>query len=243
MASSNPYGQGPSSAPSFGGEGGQGFAPQGGAPKKSKTLPIILCAGCAVLVLLLVLVGGGIFLLTRDGGGSTGGGATTTHAGSDEGGADEGGSSGEGDGSEDSPYALGEQFTLGEGSEETLDVSIGEVDWDATEAVMGESDSNTEPGDGETYILVPVTATYHGSDEAMPGFVLSVDYVTSSGDSYTDENSIVPDDWVSLPPMQDGDSAEWNIGMIVPEDQIQDGSFAVTPLMDFTADPIWVSAT
>lgn len=60
---------------------GAGFGPDGqpagdiqqGGKKPGSKLPLLICAGCAVLALLLGLVGGGIFLFTRDGGEPTGG--------------------------------------------------------------------------------------------------------------------------------------------------------------------------
>ena len=66
------YSQDPAFAPSFGGGTGQAPEPQGGEPKKSKLMPILLCAGCAVLALIVIVVGAGIFLFTRDDGEPTG---------------------------------------------------------------------------------------------------------------------------------------------------------------------------
>src|SRR5690606_3650235 len=65
----DPQGQGqaPSFAPAFGADGQQTFAQQGEPPKKSSKVPLLVCAGCAVLALLVIIVGTGIFLFTRDG--------------------------------------------------------------------------------------------------------------------------------------------------------------------------------
>ncbi|MGP9536450.1 hypothetical protein ACT3SP_00460 [Brachybacterium sp. AOP43-C2-M15] len=257
------FGQDPSYGPNVGDGAGQGFAPQGGTPKTSNALPIILCAGCAVLVLLLVLVGGGIYLFTRGGESEgDGGGAATTQeeGGTDEGGTDEGGTdegtdegsteeggdgaaAGGGDGSEDNPYALGEEFTIEDGEGGSLDVTVGEIDWDATDKVMEANAYNDEPGDGETYVLVPVSITYRGDDTFEPGFTLFVEYHPSGGGAYADEGSVTPNSWLETDTLQDGDSTSWEFGIIVPEDDVQDGTFSVQYILDFSADPVWVAAT
>lgn len=266
------YGQDASFAPSFGDAGGQGAYPQGGAPKKSNKLPIILCAGCAVLILLLVLVGGGLFLLARTGTGAAGGGDATasatvedptdeatdaptdgttdepTEAPSEE--SSEAPSetpseapAGGGDGTESSPYAIGETFTIGDGDDGTYDITIGEINWDATDEVMAVSDTNTAPGDGMTYILVPMTLTYHGSGTASPGFAVIMEYVSSAGTTYGDEYALVPNDWLYIGDLADGESGSWETAMIVPTDEVQDGRITVRALLDFTADPTYVAVS
>ena len=267
------YGQDPSFAPGFGDTGGQGTAPQGGVPKKSNTLPIILCAGCAVMVLVLLAVGGGLYFLVRDGDEPTGGGGTTATAeqtdeptddpadepsdGAAEEPTDEPSDDGaeepsddaaeepaaDGGGTKDSPYALGETFTIEDADGGTLDVTLGEVDWDATDAVMEANEFNTEPEDGETYILVPIEVTYHGDDSFEPGFSLSVEYVSDKGNSYSAAGAITPDSWIDVGTVYDGGTAAWSDGILIPQDQVDSGSFTVQALLDFTGDKVWVSAS
>ncbi|WP_157235928.1 hypothetical protein [Brachybacterium sp. P6-10-X1] len=146
-------------------------------------------------------------------------------------------------GTKDSPYALGDTFTIEDGDGGELEVAIGTVNWDATDEVMAVSGSNPEPGEDETYILVPVTMTYHGSGTAEPGLTLMVEYVSSAGNTYSDEYAMTPNDWLDVGTLHDGGTGEWEIGMIVPKDQIQDGAFTVKALMDFSADPVWVAAS
>lgn len=261
------FGQDASYAPAFGDTGG-GFAPQGPEKKGPGKLPFLICAGCALLALLLVIVGGGIFLFVRTGDEETGGGGDettqsepadeetseeptdeptsedptdeateeqTSEEATDEAAADDAGT-------QDDPYALGETFTLEDGEGGTLDVTIGEVNWDATDEVMKASGGNTEPGDDETYILVPVKLTYHGSGTAEPGFSMMVEYVSGAGNTYSDEYAVTPKDWVDVGSLHDGGTGEWQIGMIVPKDQVKDGAFTVQAMLDFTADPVWVAA-
>ncbi|MDN5820481.1 MAG: PT domain-containing protein [Brachybacterium sp.] len=265
------YGQDGAFAPSFGDGGGQGVAPQGGAPKTSYKVPLLVCAGCALLVLLLLVVGGGIFLFTRGGEEPAGGGETTTTEGgedptdeptdepteeppedpTDEPTEDPSDDpteeptdqpAGDGAGTEDDPYALGQKFTLDDGEGGTLDVTIGEVNWDATDEVMDASSSNTAVSENQTYILVPVTVTYHGDDTAEPILLLTLDYHSEAGGTYTDDGALTPQSVIYTDTLNDGDSDTWDYGIIVPAAEIESGHFTVRALFDFSAEDSWVSA-
>ncbi|WP_114856139.1 hypothetical protein [Brachybacterium sp. YJGR34] len=257
------------SAPMYGGDTGAGSTPQGGAPSKNSTVPIIICAGCAVLALVLVLVGGGIFLFTRDGGEGPSPDPTTTLEESEpaeeptedaepteeeateeeateeepteEEPTEEEAASGD-KGTQDDPYAIGEMFTLEDGEGGTLDVTIGEVNWDATDAVMETNEFNEEPGDGETYILVPIEMTYHGDGEAEAFLTITVEYV-SGGNSFTDAGTVTPNGVLDVGTLRDGGTGNWDLGIIIPEDSAKDGAFVVSALLNFDGDEVWVAAT
>lgn len=255
------WGQAPSSAPAFGADGQQPYAQHAEPPKKSSKTPLLICAGCAVLALIVLLVGGGIFLFTRDGGEPTDDRTTSEQATTEDGEepteedatteeatAEEATSeeateaAADGKGTKDAPYAIGEKFTVEDGEGGTLDVTIGEVNWDATDEVMGANEFNEEPGEGETYILVPVSMTYHGDGTSEPGFSLMVDYVTEGGNSYSDAGSVTPKSWIDVGTLHDGGTAEWEIGIVIPADQAKNGHFTVSPLLNFSAEDVWVKA-
>ena len=42
--------------------------------------------------------------------------------------------------------------------------------------------------------------------------------------------------------LHDGGTAEWELGIIVPKDQVKTGLFTVSALLDFTGDAVWVKA-
>lgn len=264
------FGQGPASAPNFGDNAGQGFGAQGATPKKSNKVPIIICAGCAVLALLLILVGGGIFLFTRGDGGPTSGGETSTQEPSEKPSAspseqpsDEPSESpsespsetpseqpsvepseapaGGGEGTKDSPYTTGQKFTLEDSEGGTLDVTIGELNWDATDAVMETNEFNTKPEEGQTYILVPVELTYHGAGTAEPIMALTIDYVSDSGNTFSDEGTVSPHSAFDVGTLHDGGTGNWDIGIIIPNDQVKKGALTVEVLFDFDSEPVWVA--
>lgn len=266
------FGDAPAFAPAFG-DGGPGQTEQLPVKKGPGKLPFIIGGCCVLLVLALIVVGGGIFLFSRGGEPTGGGGGETTteeettqeetateeetteeetpteeatteeETTSEEATTEESAPAGDGKGTEDSPYALGETFTIEDGDGGKLDVTIGEVNWDATDAVMEVSSSNTAPGDDSTYILVPVKMTYHGDGTAEPGFALMVEYVSGAGNTYSDEYAMTPNDWLDVGTLHDGGTGEWDTAMIVPKDQIKDGSFTVQALLDFTTEPTWVAAS
>lgn len=259
------YGQDPSFAPSFGSGGAQAYAPQGAVPKKSTKLPLIICAGCAVLALLLIVVGAGIFLFAQGGGEPTGGETTqvetppeeptTEETSAEETTAEETSAeettsaeatseapAGDGQGTKDNPYPSGQMFTLEDGEGGTYDVTIGAIDWAATDKVMEANQFNAEPAEGETYILVPVDLTYHGSGETEPFLAVTVEYVTNGGNTFSDAGTVTPKTAFDVGTLHDGGSGSWQIGIIVPEDQVQDGVLQVAVPFNFDGEPVWVAA-
>lgn len=237
----------PSFAPAFGGDA----SPQGGQEPPTKNggrIAIFVCAGCAVLALLLVVVGGGIWLFTRDGGEPTGGGSTSQEesreaeesATDPDASEEESPAAGGGAGTQDDPYATGETFTLDDGEGGTLDVTIGDVNWDATDEVMQAYEFNTEPGEDEVYILIPVSVTYHGDGEADPFLLLYVEYATDGGNTFVSEGALTPNSAFDVGTLRDGGSGDWEEGMIIPRDQVESGKVVVSVLFDFDGEETWV---
>lgn len=251
--------QNPSFTPAFGG------APQGGEPPKKGNggrIALFVCIGCAVLALLLVLVGGGIFLFTNSGGGDdpTDPPSTTTSAPETTDPTTEPETTdpttedptteapttqaaGDGKGTKDQPYAIGETFTMDDGNGGTVDVTIGEINWEASDEVKKANQFNEEPGDGNTYILVPVTVTYHGSESLEPMFSVSGEYVTKDGNSFTDNGTVTPKSSIDVGTLYDGATGEWQEGIVIPSDQAKTGSFKFTVFTDFSSDGVWVAAS
>lgn len=259
------YGQGsPNSgyAPSYG-DGAQGAAPQQGEKKSGSKLPLLICAGCAVLALIVGIIGGGIFLFTRGGEEDppTGGGDTTTtqeetpdpdgttepEGGDDttepEGGDDTTEPAGDGDkGTRENPYGAGETFVLPDTEDGELEISFGNVNWDATEEIKETNRFNEDPGEGEVHIMVPVTLTYRGSGSVEPLLLLSTNYVADSGNSYMSAPLVVPNDAMDVGELYDGGTGEFNIPFTIPTDAVQKGSFNVSVLLDFDGEEVWVAA-
>lgn len=256
-------------APGFGADGQPAGDIQQGGKKPGSKLPLLICAGCGVLALLLGLIGGGIFLFTRDGGEPTGGTTTTQEEATTEPGGDESSEPGgdettepvgdessepggeetseapaaSGDkGTRDNPYAVDEKFTMPDGESGEVEVSFGAVNWDATAEIKEENQFNEDPGEGEVHIMVPVTITYHGPDSVSPSFLLSIDYVADSGNSFTQASLVVPNGSLDQGELYDGGSTTYNVPFTVPADTVQKGKFNVSVLFDFSGEEVWVAA-
>lgn len=243
--------QNPSFTPAFGG------APQGGEPPKKGNggkIALFVCIGCAVLAVLLVLVGGGIFLFSNSGGDDPTDPPSTTTSEPEttdpttepetmDPTTEEPTTQAAGDkGTKDNPYSIGETFTLEDGNGGTIDVTVGEINWEATDEVKKANSFNEDPEDGSTYILVPITVTYHGSDSLEPFLSVSGEYVTPEGNSYSDAGTVTPHSSIDVGTLYDGGTGEWEEGIIIPADQAKKGSFTFTSLLDFTGEKIWVKA-
>lgn len=243
------------------GFGQQGYAQQGYAqhaepPKKSSKVPLLVCAGCVVLALLLVIVGAGIFFFTRDGGEPTDDrttsaeatteetteapteDATTEEETTEEATSEEAASAASSGGQ----YAIGETFTIGADGT-TVDVTVGEVDWDATEAVVAVPNmENPEPAAGNRYITVPLTLTYHGAEESVGGLLVLPSYVSGTGAEIQVATAIAPDYEGYVATVEDGDTVSFEVVFEIPDADAETGHFTFVTFADFLAEPATVSA-
>ena len=261
-AADGSFGQSPSFAPSFG-DGQTAAAP---APQKSGgggRIAIFVCAGCAVLALLLVVVGGGIFWFSGRGDDEaaettsaeetsaeettqeetaedpvTEEEPTTEEATSEEATTEEATSAASSGGQ----YAIGETFTIGSDGT-TVDVTVGEVNWDATEAVLAVPYmENPEPAAGNRYITVPLTLTYHGAEETIGGLLVLPTYVTGGGAEIQTATAIAPDYEGYIATVNDGDTVSFEVVFEIPDADANSGQFTFVTFADFLAEPATVSA-
>lgn len=127
------------------------------------------------------------------------------------------------EGTRDNPYPIG--TTL---KSEDWEVTINDVELDATEEVMAENEFNEEPAEESQYMLVNLTATYVGDgDGDMPWVMIS--YVTPGGntlDAY-DANAVAPDSFDDGEILYEGASTSGNIVIEVPSEDVEDGTLAV----------------
>lgn len=132
------------------------------------------------------------------------------------------------EGTRGNPYALGSTV-----SSDDWDVTINSVTLDATDAVMAENPYNDEPGDGNAYALVNITATYTGDESGMPALGTTIDYVTADGVTVDAWDSIVltPDAFDSTTELYTDASVSGNIAFAVPAATADQGVLAVQASM------------
>lgn len=130
------------------------------------------------------------------------------------------------EGSRDNPLPIGSTV-----SDSEWDVTINSVDLNATDAIIAENPLNDAPADGNTYIMVEVSATYTGTNPEGDTPWVSVEYVSAGGNSFASHDALLvaPDSFDSLETLYEGASVTGNIALEVPEEEIADGTLKVSP--------------
>ncbi|TDE92801.1 hypothetical protein EXU48_14945 [Occultella glacieicola] len=116
-----------------------------------------------------------------------------------------------------SPGAIGTTTTIGDRGE-SWDVTLGAPTFNADDSVAAENMFNDPAPDGLAYVIVPVTATYHGAETSNLWLDIDVTFVTASGNSYDESTSFVvgPGDLSDLGELYDGASGTGNVTMAIP---------------------------
>lgn len=222
-------------------------SPQGGG--KGKIWALIGCGGCGVLAVLVVIIL--VIVLALSGGGTdedpqpdpettavepTEGGPTAVEP--TEG---EGTEAGMDRGTAEDPLPKGTTVSVPvEGG--TLDVTLGDVTWDATAALQEVNPSLTPAAAGNQYILVTVDYTYHGSGEVDPAWDSTVTFTSADGQSYVLAPAVTENSILDVATLADGQSTVWDVAFEIPADAIESGSFEIYSLVDFEDPSFYVSA-
>ncbi|MFE5776378.1 hypothetical protein [Brachybacterium sp. NPDC056505] len=262
-ASANPYGAttGASSAPAYGG-GGDGFSSiqQQGSGSGSKKWWFIGCGGCAILALLAVIAIIAVFALAGgDDPEPTSGPATqeqttepeettaseepseSDEPSEDATASDEAGGSSSERGTRTDPLPAGSTVTVEAIDGGQVDVKLGKANFDADEAIAKADQYNEKAPNGQKYILVPVTITYHGDGSAAANFDAAVSYVSADGKGYEYTYATTEHDYLDAEQIYDGASVTYDMPFLVPDSDKGDGTFKVSGLVDFDTDPAFVA--
>lgn len=130
------------------------------------------------------------------------------------------------EGTRDNPLTLGTTVESGD-----WEVTVNSVELDATDTIMSENTFNDAPAEGNVYIMAEVAATYIGSNPEGETPYVSVEYVSSGGNSFASHDSMVvtPNDFDSLETLYEGASTSGNIAMEVPQEDLESGTLRVSP--------------
>lgn len=118
-------------------------------------------------------------------------------------------------GGRDNPLPLGETIETGDWS-----VTINSFTANADDEVAGENEFNDPAPEGHSYALINADATYNGDDSEMVMMGVSIDYVTSSGETVGafDSMAVAPDALESSAELFEGGTESGNIALAIPED-------------------------
>jgi hypothetical protein len=139
-------------------------------------------------------------------------------------------------GSRDTPLALGETATVGD-----YEVTVVEVDRDATQAILDAQGYGDPPEDGTVHALVRLAVTYTGDDEGSPGFELTVGMAGSDNRSYDSCEVSPPESMFDEPDLLTGGRAEGTFCVTLPEDQAAEALVFVEDF-GFDTDKVWWDA-
>lgn len=137
-------------------------------------------------------------------------------------------------GTRENPAPAGSTVKLGE-----YTVSLGATATNANDAIAAENQFNEAPVAGRQFVMVPVTATYNGSESGLPWLDLSVNFVGSAGNTYGGSGST--DDYCGVIPVALSDQGEiyggatsaGNVCVSVPSAEIEGGTWVVEESLSF----------
>ncbi|MCL3788831.1 hypothetical protein, partial [Actinomyces sp. 187325] len=109
----------------------------------------------------------------------------------------------------------------------TVDLTFGDVVWDGTEqARTGWEYGFEEPGQGNVYMRLPVTVTYHGEGQ-LNLYSLDFKYVRD-GNTFTDEFIFSSDELTNQTAPYDGGSVTGYVTFKIPAEYAHSGAFAIS---------------
>lgn len=140
------------------------------------------------------------------------------------------------EGTRANPYPLGTVV-----KSEEWEVTITDVTLDATDEVMAADDINEEPESGNQYMLIDVEVKYVGSDPDGSTPMMTIDYVSASGNTFSELDTLViaPDELRTYETLYEGASASGSLAIEVPSEDTDKGVLAVSP--DMFADSAYVA--
>lgn len=149
-------------------------------------------------------------------------------------------SAGDGEGSRENPYAVGDSFTLGD-----WDLVVNSVTLDGTDNVMAENEFNDPPGDGRQFVLVNMDATYSGDESGMFWIDFSYSVVGAGGNTFgsgmDDWCGSIPEDLTNANEQFPGSTESGNICMSVPSEQVDGSLLMLQQSLSFDDDRAFVA--
>ncbi|WP_193103696.1 hypothetical protein [Brachybacterium sp. FME24] len=136
------------------------------------------------------------------------------------------------------PFTSPEQFP-GE-----AEVTVTEIDWDASTAVTEASDINEPPPEGEKYVLATADVTYRGDGTLRTLLWANMVYVAADGTEYPQDHVTAPSQGEVPAEVSEGNGFSDEFTFLVPTDVPQDGHFVLIPDFGLDVDKgAWVAAT
>ncbi|NCT91027.1 DUF4190 domain-containing protein [Cellulomonas sp. APG4] len=153
---------------------------------------------------------------------------TMTDDTTDPGTEDEGGVEAGALGSRENPATPGtDVITFTEDGQPTWEVTLGAANVDAWAAVQAENEFNEPPADGNVHVLLPVSATYLGTETGTPAWDLTIAFVSADGRTFDQAFGVIPDDLMNVSELYEGGSGQGNVLFEVPADALEGATWSV----------------
>lgn len=125
---------------------------------------------------------------------------------------------------------------------EKVTIAIGEVTWNATDAVAAANQFNEAAPAGSTYAIVPVTITNVSDPEAVnPAIAMTIKFVADDGRSFDQQYLVIDSDLSSVGDLYAGGVGQGNVVFALPNEVSAGGQWSVEQTFSF-GDPVFISA-
>ncbi|ANC30968.1 DUF4190 domain-containing protein [Isoptericola dokdonensis] len=114
------------------------------------------------------------------------------------------------DGTREHPYRFSQDVST---DDWTVDLGRPYEAWDE---IRAENEFNDAPADGTEFWIVPVRATYTGTETGTPWVDLTVEFVGDDSVTYSDYCGVIPDDLMDTDELYEGGTAQGNVCVAVP---------------------------
>ena len=134
------------------------------------------------------------------------------------------------------PVPIGQTTDVGDG----WTVRVNNVDFDATELILGENTFNDPPAEGLIYVIVNVSVGYVGPD-AKANMGVNFSGVGSSNVQYTTYDSIVvvPDSYSTYVDVFAGGETTGNFALTVKKSDVGSLLIYASPFLSFQSDEVF----
>lgn len=121
-----------------------------------------------------------------------------------------------------------------------VEVSLGEVIWNATDVVASENQFNDPAPEGSTYAIMPVTVTnLTKADAVQPWLAFDISFVADDGRSFEEEYVVIPFPLSDVDDLYAGGVGTGNVVFALPNDVSGGGVWAV---QETFGDPVFIAA-
>jgi hypothetical protein len=133
-------------------------------------------------------------------------------------------------GSRESPLALGTATVLDDGERGSWEITLGPAQLNATEFVLAEDAGNEAPTGGLQWAILPVSATYTGTQSGDANSSLTFTFIAEDGTAHTRWDTSGAGIWNSLgnsTQLYSGETAKGGVLIAIPSGNPEKGTWRI----------------